>query len=118
MTRRPNPNPNPNPNLKIWRTNDPEAPRIVLNGHEDDVWCVALNLEQTAVVTGSGDRSVRLWDAETGEEACTCLGHTNGVRCVAFSPDSSMVASGSWDKTVRLWDCATGRQLATLHGPN
>jgi hypothetical protein len=49
------------------------------------------------------DKSVRVWDALTGEEKHVLNGHTDSVNSVAFSSDGSRVVSGSNDKSVRVW---------------
>ena len=66
------------------------------------------------MVSGSGDNTVRLWDATTGKERQKLEGHDHFVNAVAFSPDSKTVASGSRDKTVRLWDATTGKERQKL----
>ncbi|PVH69038.1 WD40 repeat-like protein, partial [Cadophora sp. DSE1049] len=68
------------------------------------------------VVSGSGDRTVRLWDAVTRAPLQTLEGHTDWVTSVAFSADGRQVVSGSRDQTVRLWDVVTGAPLQTLEG--
>jgi WD40 repeat protein len=68
------------------------------------------------LASAGADRTVRLWDAETGQELRTLTGHTECVQGVAFSPDSRRLASASWDRTVRLWDAETGQGLRTLTG--
>jgi WD40 repeat protein len=60
------------------------------------------------VLSGSGDRTIKLWDAATGALLRTFQGHSEQVNSVAFSPDGARVLSGSSDKTVKLWDAATG----------
>jgi WD40 repeat protein len=77
---------------------------------------VAFSPDSKLVVSGSWDKTVRLWDAVTGAALQTHEGHSDWVSSVAFSPDSKLVVSGSWDKTVRLWDAVTGAALQTLEG--
>lgn len=68
------------------------------------------------LVSGSVDRTIRLWNAKTGEHLHTLEGHADRVNSVSFSPDSSMLVSGSHDGTVRLWDAKTGEHLHTFEG--
>jgi WD40 repeat protein len=66
-------------------------------------------------VSGSGDKTIRLWNAETGEMLRPPLeGHEDWVRAVALSPDGKHIVSGSDDKTIQLWDAATGEILQPL----
>src|SRR5688500_377721 len=68
------------------------------------------------VVSGSKDRTVRIWDAESGEELRILCGHEVFVVCVAFSPDGRRIVSGSYDQTVRIWDAESGGELQVLRG--
>ncbi|KAM0487048.1 hypothetical protein ACHAPX_000316 [Trichoderma viride] len=61
------------------------------------------------LATGSGDKTARIWDTETGTPKFTLSGHTHWVLCVAWSPDGKRLATGSMDKSVRLWDPETGK---------
>ena len=64
----------------------------------------------------AADKTLKLWDAETGQELRTLEGHTGEVSACAFSPDGARVVSASEDKTLKLWDAETGRELRTLEG--
>jgi WD40 repeat protein len=80
------------------------------------VHSVAFSPDGKQVVSGSGDRTVRFWDATTGATLQSLEGHSDWVNSVAFSPDGKQVVSGSRDRTVRLWDATTGAALQTLEG--
>jgi WD40 repeat protein len=67
-------------------------------------------------VSGSDDQTIRIWDAETGEEQAALKGHDDWVSSVAFSPDGKRVVSGSRDQTIRIWDAETGEEQAALKG--
>ncbi|TFK95194.1 quinon protein alcohol dehydrogenase-like superfamily, partial [Pterulicium gracile] len=70
---------------------------------------VAFSPDGTRVVSGSGDNSVRIWDASTGEEKHKLDGHTSLVTSVAFSPDGTRVVCGLPAKDVHLWNTMTGK---------
>ncbi|CAH8434783.1 unnamed protein product [Heterobilharzia americana] len=60
-------------------------------------------------ITGSYDRTCKVWETNTGNEVHTLEGHRNVVYAIAFNlPFSDKIATGSFDKTARLWSAETG----------
>nr|CDI55889.1 related to MET30-involved in regulation of sulfur assimilation genes and cell cycle progression [Melanopsichium pennsylvanicum 4] len=90
-----------------------------LTGHTDGIMCLQFNenLAHPAfpvVITGSYDRTARIWNLETGEMLRVLEGHTRGVRCLQF--DEAKLITGSMDRTLKIWNWRTGALMRTLEG--
>eukprot|EP00978_Attheya_sp_CCMP212_P033772 scaffold137999_cov48-Attheya_sp.AAC.1 len=85
-----------------------------LAGHSRGINDVAWSHNAQYLATASDDKTLRLWDAGTGDALVEFRGHGNFVFCAAFSPTSNLLASGSFDETVKLWDIRSGDCVSTL----
>ena len=91
--------------LKLWQRHDPTSDYTCVRtfkGHTSAVWNVTVMANQN-IVSGSLDKTVKIWSRNTGECLHTLIGHTNTVRSVAISPYNELV-SASWDHTLKIWD--------------
>ena len=61
------------------------------------------------IVSGSFNKKVKVWDAQTGQETLTLYAHSGPVNSVSFSPDGKQIVSGSQDHTINVWDFETVR---------
>jgi WD40 repeat protein len=87
-----------------------------LSRHADWVTTVCYRPDGRQLVSGSRDRTLKVWDARTGQVLLDLAGHTGTVFSAAYSPDGTRVISGSSDRTLKVWDAVTGRCLLTLQG--
>lgn len=65
-------------------------------------------------MTGSRDKSIRIWDAQTGQCLKVLNGHDNWIRALVFHPSGKYLLSASDDKTIRIWDLVQGRCSKTI----
>ncbi|HMQ63284.1 MAG TPA: hypothetical protein PKE06_21550, partial [Flavilitoribacter sp.] len=77
--------------------------KTIFHGHNATVSSVAFSPDGTSILTGSFDKTARLWNIKD-QSFKSFAGHEEGVTSVAFSPDGKSILTGSEDKTVRLWN--------------
>jgi hypothetical protein len=97
----------------IAPTKDPVGEIRLVGWHsgKKGAMAVAFAPNGRLAVSGGDDRTVRLWDIESGEEIHRCEGHTDLITGVRFTPNGLHVLSWSDDKTLRLWQVETGTEV-------
>ncbi|KZT22279.1 WD40 repeat-like protein [Neolentinus lepideus HHB14362 ss-1] len=99
---------------KRWVSGEPRVTRI--SGHTDSVYC--LEFDSSRIITGSRDRSIKVWSLRTGRLLATFRGHAGSVLCLKFDKDwdvrpesedkdglrKGFMVSGSSDCSVCVWD--------------
>src|SRR5260370_41706567 len=92
-------------------------------GHKESINSIAFSPDSKFIVTGSSDKTVRIWDVARRKEMHVLRGHQAPVGPVAISPDGRIVVSASYNplgaqgpdgRSVRLWDVNTGKELRRL----
>ncbi|KAG8880136.1 hypothetical protein FRB97_001067 [Tulasnella sp. 331] len=93
--------------FSMWDTSAPIRDRFI--GHRADVICAAWSPNGEMIVSGSEDKTLRIWSPSTGRPIGKPLqGHTHRVHDTAWSPDGKRIVSVSRDGTLRFWSASTG----------
>jgi len=90
-----------------------------LQGHTGVVTSLVVAIDDagvTTIMSGSRDKSVRLWDGVTGNVKSVIQGHASALTSVGFcnTLNGCTIVTGSHDNSVRLWDAVTGSQQKSL----
>jgi guanine nucleotide-binding protein subunit beta-2-like 1 protein len=80
------------------------TPVRALRGHNHFVTDIVMSSDGQFALTGSWDKTLRLWDLNEGKSTRQFISHTKDVLSVAFSADNRQIVSGSRDKTIKLWN--------------
>jgi WD40 repeat protein len=75
------------------------------------VQAIAVSPDSKLIASGGTDRSIKIWDRETGAEKLTLYGHTDNVLSVAFLAGDKLISSGDQnDRSIKLWDLKSGKE--------
>ena len=82
----------------------------------NQVCCIAVAADLTYILSGSSDKTIRIWNMQDKRQEAQLQGHTGNVLAVAITSDSKTVVSGSTDKALRIWSYEHKRQESILQG--
>ena len=108
--------------IKIWRINCEGKENLDIQllysftAHSHIVTCLTISADGKYLISGSRDKTIKIWNLETAELLHILKGHRDGVDAIALSPDGEIIASGSADNTIKIWHLQTGKLLATFRG--
>ena len=90
---------------RIWRIEGERLKEhLTLRGHKRGVTDVAFSNTDRVVATGSGDRTIKVWEIRTGKCARTLMGHTGGVTKVGWMKGGTRIISSDSEGVVKVWN--------------
>jgi WD40 repeat protein len=87
---------------------------MTLNDHSDWIRSCTVSPDNLYIVSGSNDKTLKVWDFKTGNCNMTLNGHSGRVNSCAVSPNNRYIISGSDDNTLKLWDAESGSCISTM----
>ncbi|MBI4648941.1 MAG: WD40 repeat domain-containing protein [Bacteroidia bacterium] len=84
--------------------------------HEKPVLSVEYSPDGKSVASVCTDKTIKIWDAETGKLLQTLNDMQEGEISISFSPNGKYLASGSWDSSVKLWDINSNKIVRKFTG--
>jgi WD40 repeat protein/energy-coupling factor transporter ATP-binding protein EcfA2 len=99
-------------NVRFWNRQS-RLPRHKLK-HKKKVWDLTFSSDGKMLLTGSLDKTARLWDVQTGEPLGELLRHEKSVYAVALSADGKTALTGCGDQIARLWNAENGSIIHSL----
>jgi hypothetical protein len=101
--------------LQAMHTSDQESSYLkTIESHNDILYCAALHPTEPWVATAGYDRTIRLWNYQTGKLLRSFDGHNGAVYDLDFDPSGNVLASASADETIKIWRVDSGQRLDTL----
>ena len=77
-------------------------------GHTSPVASIAITPDGKHIVSGAWDKTIKLWELNSGKELRSFEGHTRCVNSIAITPDGKHIVSGSADGTIKIWELQSG----------
>lgn len=90
--------------IKIYTFNETFELIHTLDGPTSEIESFSFHKTHDALVAGSADGTIWLWDCKSGECLNVFAGHSNSVTCSDFTPNGKRVVSSSADTTTRIWN--------------
>jgi len=119
-TKHPAPNLSGSADISHGNTNNAlvskDLETVIQLGHSSLVTSVAFSPDGKYALSGSDDKTLKLWEISSGREIRSFKGHSDDVESVAFSPDGKYALSGSGDSTLKLWEISSGREIRSFKG--
>lgn len=101
--------------LRMWNAVGEGKQIKVLGSHGDEILKLVQHAKDPVMVTTSADKTVKVWNSETGANTKTLAGLTDYVFAAAISPDAKQVAAGGYDGEVKVWTVADGNVVKSFN---
>jgi len=102
---------------EVWIIEPATGKRLTLSGHNSTILDFDFSPDRKNIVTVSGDRTVRVWDIQTGQQLWSAVAHPNEATAVAWLPDTRSIATAGIGGDLKIWRWAQGLSVLELALP-
>lgn len=102
--------------LFLWKPEKDKKPIARMTGHQQLINDVKFAPNGCIIASASFDKSIKLWESNTGMYITSLRGHVQAVYSLAWSADSRLLVSGSADSTLKVWSMKTKKLSQDLPG--
>ena len=86
----------------------------LLKGHREEIISVAISPDSSFIVTGSADKTARIWATKSGALRAVLTGHKETIETVSISPDNRVIATDTYDEKPRIYAAVTGKYIGEM----
>ncbi|KYN17648.1 PREDICTED: notchless protein homolog 1 [Trachymyrmex cornetzi] len=102
--------------LFLWKPEKEKKPIARMTGHQQLINDVKFSPDGRLIASASFDKSIKLWESNTGTYIASLRGHVQAIYSIAWSADSRLLVSGSADSTLKVWSIKTKKLSQDLPG--
>ncbi|XP_076245674.1 notchless protein homolog 1 isoform X2 [Calliopsis andreniformis] len=102
--------------LFLWKPEREKKSIARMTGHQQLINDVKFSPNGRIIASASFDKSIKLWESNTGKYIASLRGHVQAIYSIAWSADSRLLVSGSADSTLKVWSMKTKKLCQDLPG--
>ena len=74
---------------------------------------IIFNPQENLLISGSQDKTIRIWDVDSGREIRTLDAHST-IKGMTFNPQGNLLSAGTFNEVMQIWDINSGTQIKTF----